>query len=86
MQGIVKSIIALNLWIAIGIIYGCFSLQRMTFLTAYYFSVTAIATGGLEGIKYLGEMTDTPKGVPPTWQLSPKHTTRNALLPVSHAS
>ena len=34
----------------------------MTFLTSMYFSVTSIATAGLEGVALIGPMTDTEQG------------------------
>jgi len=61
-QGIVRACCFIIIWVSIGILYGCLSNQRMTFLTALYFSVSSMSTGGLEGLKYLGPMTDTPRG------------------------
>jgi len=47
-------------WIAVGVIWGMLSTQRMSFLTAFYFSVSSISTAGNEPILSLGP--DAPNG------------------------
>lgn len=55
---IVKAVIAFASWVAIGVLYGMLSEQRMTFLTALYFAVSSISTAGLESLKPLGKDND----------------------------
>jgi hypothetical protein len=55
-----KALCALLVWIAVGVAWGMLSSQRMSFLTALYFSVSSISTAGNEPILSLG--SDTPIG------------------------
>jgi hypothetical protein len=52
--------LTLAVWLAIFVIYGCLSEQRMTFWTALYFAVSAISTGSAESLALIGP--DTPHG------------------------
>jgi len=61
---LVQAVLSLSFWIAIGVIYGMFSEQRMSFLTALYFAVTSVSTAGLEGLKGLGPDTDEGAEIP----------------------
>jgi len=54
------ALFCITIWIVMGMIWGIFSTQRMSFLSSLYFAVTAISTAGNEPIKYLGP--DTPEG------------------------
>ena len=54
----IKAVTYLSLWTLFGIVYGVFSSQNMTFLTALYFAVTSISTAGLEGMKPMAEFSD----------------------------
>lgn len=54
----IKAVTFLSTWVSIGIVYGMFSSQQMTFLTALYFAVTSISTAGLEGLKPFTELSD----------------------------
>jgi hypothetical protein len=51
------------LWIAVGILYGVLSEQKMTFITALYYAVTAVSTAGLEAPKLIqyGKEVRPPK-------------------------
>eukprot|EP00283_Hemiselmis_rufescens_P006555 CAMPEP_0173429298 /NCGR_PEP_ID=MMETSP1357-20121228/8041_1 /TAXON_ID=77926 /ORGANISM="Hemiselmis rufescens, Strain PCC563" /LENGTH=895 /DNA_ID=CAMNT_0014393455 /DNA_START=110 /DNA_END=2794 /DNA_ORIENTATION=- len=62
-QNLFKACLAFTVWVFTGVLFGCFSEQRMTFLTGLYFSVTSIATAGLEGLAPLGPDTGGPEGV-----------------------
>ena len=46
-----KAILALNSWIAGGVVFGMLGPQKMTFWTAYYFAISSLSTAGLEGLK-----------------------------------
>jgi hypothetical protein len=54
----IKAVTYLSIWTLFGIVYGMYSSQNMTFLTALYFAVTSISTAGLEGLKPFAEFSD----------------------------
>mmetsp|Transcript_5334 Transcript_5334/g.13516 ORF Transcript_5334/g.13516 Transcript_5334/m.13516 type:complete len:953 (-) Transcript_5334:503-3361(-) len=54
-NGMFQSVMALLVWTAVGVVYCTQSTQRMTFLTALYFSITGMSTAGLEGLMYMTE-------------------------------
>lgn len=49
----IKAVLALLIWVVIGVLFAVISPQKMTLWTAIYFSVTSISTAGLEGLKPL---------------------------------
>lgn len=62
-----RALMLIAVWITVGILYGALSQQKMTFITALYYAVTAVSTAGLEApklIQYGGEVRAPQRSTP----------------------
>lgn len=55
-----QALVLLLIWLIMGTAWGMASYQRMSFLSALYFSLSSISTAGVESVLLLGP--DTPNG------------------------